>query len=398
MNAGAGAAWTTGSMRPLCLLRDERTTLTSTLERPVAVIVVGGSLAGLMAGIALARQGHDVTLLERAQRHRPSGAALSVSESALRRILGPDHARAAARMAGPRDGDARADVPSTWAGLYEGLCRAAESEPRINLLHGARATGIGQDGDRAWASTDDGRRFEAGVLVGADGHRSLVRSAVAPDKPDALFAGYGLWLGVASERDLDYGGRWPGRFDILDSGDHVLLGYPLASPDGSTEPGERRLGWAWYDGTRNALFRRLGAVRGTAAHHSLRAADLDAGVVRELEREAGRRWPRPWRDAILDSMRRSEFAGTPIAEYVPEKLANGRIVLVGDAAHVPTPMTGRGFATSLDDAEALARHLRDVVAAGGPAALEAYEAERLAPARSLVLGGQGFSRSFTRAA
>ena len=55
------------------------------------------------------------------------------------------------------------------------------------------------------------------------------------------------------------------------------------------------------DGTRNALFRRLGAVRGTAAHHSLRAADLDAGVVRELEREAGRRWPRPWRDAILDS-------------------------------------------------------------------------------------------------
>ncbi|GGZ30135.1 FAD-dependent oxidoreductase [Streptomyces poonensis] len=56
------------------------------------VLVIGGSLAGLMAGIALARQGHEVILLERADRHRPSGAALSVSESALRTILGPEHA------------------------------------------------------------------------------------------------------------------------------------------------------------------------------------------------------------------------------------------------------------------------------------------------------------------
>ncbi|MCP3425134.1 NAD(P)-binding protein [Rothia sp. AR01] len=36
-------------------------------------MIVGGSLSGLMAGNALARQGHEVTLLERADRHRPSG-------------------------------------------------------------------------------------------------------------------------------------------------------------------------------------------------------------------------------------------------------------------------------------------------------------------------------------
>lgn len=72
------------------------------------------------------------------------------------------------------------------------------------------------------------------------------------------------------------------------------------------------------------------------------------------------------------------------------------MVLVGDAAHVPTPMTGRGFGTSLDDAEALARHFCDTTAQDVSDALAAYEAERLAPAQNLVLSGQGFSRAFAR--
>jgi len=101
------------------------------------VLVIGGSLAGLMAGIALARQDHEVTLLERTARHRPFGAALSVSESALRTTLGPEHARAAVRMVGPHDAHAVADVSSTWAGLYEELCRAAENEPRLTMHHHA---------------------------------------------------------------------------------------------------------------------------------------------------------------------------------------------------------------------------------------------------------------------
>ncbi|MFF2126592.1 FAD-dependent oxidoreductase [Streptomyces olivochromogenes] len=87
--------------------------------------------------------------------------------------------------------------------------------------------------------------------------------------------------------------------------------------------------------------------------------------------------------------------GTPIAEYVPDQLVNGRLALVGDAAHVPTPMTGSGFSASLHDAKAVAA----AVAAGvrGPAmarALREYEKERLRSVRSMVQSGQQFSRSF----
>ncbi|WP_144791845.1 FAD-dependent monooxygenase [Kocuria palustris] len=370
------------------------------IETPTGlrVLVVGGSLAGLMAGIALAREGHRVTLLERADRDRPSGASLVVREADLRRVLGPEHARAAARMAGPGGGDPGSDVPSTWAGLHEGLCRAAESEPGMVIRHRTRVGEIGQDDQGAWARADDGRTWTADVLVGADGYRSLVRRTVAPDHPEASFAGYVLWLGVAAERDLGRIRDWPRGLDLIDSGDHLLLGYPLAGGDGSTAPGDRRLGWAWYDGTRNDLFRRRGAVRGRTGRHSLRSEDLDEAVHRELAREAGRRWPRPWRDAILDSVGGTGFVGTPITEYVPDRLAAGRLVLIGDAAHVPTPMTGRGFGTSLDDAAALARHLSGSGPADAPRGLRAYEAERLGPGQQLVRSGQAFSRSFARSA
>ena len=58
-------------------------------------------------------------------------------------------------------------------------------------------------------------------------------------------------------------------------------------------------------------------------------------------------WPSPWREAILDCVHQQAVIGTPIAEYLPEWLANGRLAIVGDGAHVPTPMTGKGFAALL---------------------------------------------------
>ncbi|WP_280890901.1 FAD-dependent monooxygenase [Streptomyces sp. LBL] len=59
---------------------------------------------------------------------------------------------------------------------------------------------------------------------------------------------------------------------------------------------------------------------------------------------------------------------------MPDRLVRGRLVLVGDAAHVPSPMTGRGFGTSLDDAAALGRRLRDVDGNSVPGALVPHQA------------------------
>ncbi len=247
-------------------------------------------------------------------------------------------------------------------------------------------------GPAAAVTTTAPTAYRGEVVIGADGHRSTVRAAVAPDHPNAAFAGYLIWLGVADESALAPGHHYPHHVDILHRGKDTLPGYPLAGRDGSVRPGSRRMGWAWYDASRNDLLRQKGSVRGTVVHHSLRAADIPETTFTELTAEAADLWPAPWRDAILDSLERRDTLGTPIAKYVAERLVDGRLVLVGDAAHVPTPMTGSGFAASMDDAEAVASGLRHGTPL--PRALTAYERKGLARARSLVQSGQQFSRSF----
>jgi 2-polyprenyl-6-methoxyphenol hydroxylase-like FAD-dependent oxidoreductase len=84
---------------------------------------------------------------------------------------------------------------------------------------------------------------------------------------------------------------------------------------------------------------------------------------------------------------------------MPSRLTAGRVCLVGDAAHLPSPMTGSGFSASAEDALSLADALVDTVdssdsAHGFAAGLARYEAVRLDAARQLVRSGQSFSRSF----
>lgn len=358
------------------------------------IVVVGGSLAGLMTALAAAERGRtQVSVLERAPAGPREGGALGVDPAGLRRLLGPQRAATVEARLG-LGGARRSDLSTTWRSLHDGLRELVDSDPAIEVLDGTTVSAAGEDAQDAWVQTRAGERVRGDVVVGADGHRSVVRSVVDPAHPDASFARYTLWIGMAQEVDLP-GTSWPRGLDIRSSGRHYLLGYPLAAEDGSMTPGRRRLGWAWYDGTRNELLRRWGAVRGDVVQHSVRPADVPGEVLAALRREARSFWPAPWRDAILDSIDRREVTGTPIAEYVPDRLVRGRLALVGDAAHIPTPMTGSGFATSLEDAHVLGRLLREH--SDPVAALRAYERARLADARDLVVSGQGFSRSFASA-
>jgi 2-polyprenyl-6-methoxyphenol hydroxylase-like FAD-dependent oxidoreductase len=358
------------------------------------VIVVGASLAGLMTGLALSREGIEVTMLERAGADPRTGAAVGVDPARLARVTG-------VRLPNQPSSSATSVTPGihSWTAVHAHLTAAVTADPRITLHHRARVQTVGQDDQRAWVRTDDGRTFDGGAVIGADGHSSVVRGAVAPGIPDAAFAGYVIWLGVSDEASLPESSRWPRDVAFLDSHDGLMLGYPLPGPDGQATPGQRRLGWAWYDATRNDLFTALGSVKDNVVQHSLRPSDIPSEIYAELARDAQHSWPEPWRNAVLDGVRCQSIIGIPIAEYVPNQLAAGRIVIIGDAAHVPSPMTGSGFSASLSDAEAVANTLTTGLERNAVAeALADYERQRLDSARSLVLGGQRFSRSFARSA
>lgn len=348
-------------------------------------VIVGASLSGLMTALTLARTGMQVTVLERSDDTGRTGAALHAPDGLIERITG---------LPPTRVPQALSPGIQTWFAVHSALRAAVDADPRILVHRNTKAVTVEQNTSSAWVTTADSGRYGADLVVGADGHRSIVRRGVAPERPDATFAGYVIWIGIAEEADIR-APRWPRDVAFLGGYDDTLLGYPLPGIDGSTEKGARRLGWAWYDASRNDVFRKAGSISGDVVRHSLMPAGIPSATYSELAEHARTRFPSPWRDAILDSISRRAVIGTPIAEYVPVRLVEGRLALVGDAAHVPTPMTGSGFSESLYDAESLAAAVTAQQGSGDiHAALLDYEADRLAPARSLVRSGQSFSRSF----
>ncbi|WP_221180593.1 NAD(P)/FAD-dependent oxidoreductase [Curtobacterium sp. PhB115] len=179
----------------------------------------------------------------------------------------------------------------------------------------------------------------------------------------------------------------------MEWGRGILFAHTFPGDDGSSMPGRRIASFALYDADRGPAMRRLGVVEGSVVQHSLRPQDIPADLVSEVA-DGLSEWPQPWEAIIRTAFRRHRVTGTPIAEFVPTRLAAGRLALVGNAAHVPTPMTGSGFDESVEDAESIRSALTSISGATVPAALRAYEAERLTAVQRTVESGQGFSRSF----
>lgn len=349
-----------------------------------SVVVVGASLAGLMSALALSRVGMRVTMLERSTRKVRTGAALPVSDGLLERLTGRRHVRHVL----PSGGQA-------WADVHAGLSEAAQADPGISLRSPVRVTDVGQDKRSPWVVTDSGEFVRADLVVGADGHASVVRRHVVPEAPVATFSGYVIWLGLVDECEIR-ARPWPSDLAILYEQGYCLNAYYLPGADGSVAQGKRRIGWGWYDSGRNDLLRARGAVIDDVVQHTLRPADIPDATFDELADEARELWPSPWHEAIVDCISRRAVIGTPIGEYLPHRLVSGRVCLVGDAAHLPSPMTGSGFDASAQDALALS----DALGGNGNRgrsisdALRRYEAARLDAARRLVRSGQSFNSSF----
>lgn len=349
------------------------------------ILIVGGSLAGLMTALALSRHGFSITILERSTDTDRTGAALQVSRGLIEQLTGR-----------PDTSGALSSGVQAWQSVHRGLRSAAE-KVGIVLLQNVRVERVCHDDSHVRATASDDQEFAGKVLVGADGYQSVVRRKISPERPDAVFAEYLAWVGFAEESALC--ASFPPHLEFLESGPYLLLGFPLSAADGGAERGQRRVGWGWYDAGHNSILRKTGAVQGDLVRHSLRPGDMPDELFEELAKLARLHWPSPWRDAILECIARKAVLGTPVVEYIPDRLASGLMCLVGDAAHVSTPMTGNGFATAANDALVLAQFLNPTALETDPvAALQSYEAARLPEVRRLALSGQRMSRDFVRAA
>jgi 2-polyprenyl-6-methoxyphenol hydroxylase-like FAD-dependent oxidoreductase len=356
------------------------------------IIIVGGSLSGLACALALDRIGHEVVVVEREKALGAGGSGLGVDRRLLSNTVGisafgTEQAPPLAVITTNRDSTA-------WSTIYEWL-RQRLNATSVALTHGE----VNQIVQTPYgASIQFGaEELLADAVIGADGYRSVVRRTVNPLKPDARFAGYMLWRGLVDEDGSPEIASLPlgvPPVGVNWAGEYRLVAYFVPGADGSVQVGRRRISWAWYDPNRGPLLQATGCVAGEMVQHSLTFDQIPTDTRAFLLEKAKLLWPEPWRTAILRSISYGNCFGTPIAEYLPDSLANGRAAIIGDAAHVSSPMTGGGFRYALDDIVALSAVFADARSSSVTTALSAFEEMRLAPSRELASYSQRWSREY----
>ena len=326
-------------------------------------IVVGAGIGGLAAAIALRRAGPDVEIFERAGELHEVGAGISLWANALHALdqLGLSETvrsfAAPYAIAGLRTWNG-AILTSQSPGLerrFGVLCIVMHRAELVDALLQAFGPGrvhlgshcerFQQDASGVTAEFADGRSVRGEILIGADGLHSIVRSQVhGPQQP--RYAGYTSWRGVVA-------------FD----------------------PDRVRASESWGYGARfGQVPMRGGRVYWFATQNT--APGGQAGNEKAHLLRLFRGWHEPI-EALIEGTERLMILRNDIYDRPPlERWGEGRVTLLGDAAHPMTPNLGQGACQALEDAVVLARCLKE--AADPAAALRRYESERMPRANMVV--------------
>jgi 3-(3-hydroxy-phenyl)propionate hydroxylase len=314
------------------------------------VIVVGAGPAGMMLAGELALAGVDVAVVERRASSELVGSRAGGFHSRTIEVL--DQRGIADRFlaAGQTAQTARfgtsvldlSDIPTRhpyglalWQNQIEPILAGWIEELGVRIEHGREATGFVQDDDGVDVAFRDGEVRRATYLVGADGGRSVIRKAAG--------IGFPGWEATRSNliAEVEVTEEPPSGMRQDESGTHGLLPMP-GGPTYRVVTTERRLATA-AEPTLGDLSDALTAVYGT-----------DFGVHDPT-----------WISRFTDATRQA-------ATY-----RNGRILLVGDAAHIHYPAGGQGIGLGIQDAVNLGWKLAQVVTGDSPQSLlDTYHAER----------------------
>jgi FAD-dependent urate hydroxylase len=327
------------------------------MTTPRTALVIGAGIAGPVAAMALHKAGIRPTIYEA----HPSGAEgigtfLTIASNGIDalRAIGADQTALAASFPTPtitlrsttgknlgtaRTGLTLPDGTTSHtlkrADLYQALYQEA-ARRGIDVQHGKRLTAAEPTGNGVRAVFDDGTDAAADVLIGADGIHSTVRKLIDPTAPAPTYIGLINLGGYARGVEVD---AEPGSYTMI-FGKRAFFGYVLA-PGGEV--------WWFANVPRRDEPARGEAEAITPAQWQARLAGLyaaDAGPAARLVEASG----------TAGISKASPIHSIP---HLP-LWHNGRMIVIGDAAHAPTPTSGQGASLSIEDAIVLARCLRDL--------------------------------------
>ncbi|GAA4910558.1 2-polyprenyl-6-methoxyphenol hydroxylase-like FAD-dependent oxidoreductase [Stackebrandtia albiflava] len=313
--------------------------------------VIGGGIAGPVTAAALCRAGIEATVYDAypgpaeglggTLALAPNGlAALDIVGAAegVRRIGLPLGRMAMSigerrRFTLPHPDDIGPLQLVHRAELHEVL-RDAATAAGVRFVYGKRLTGASEEPDRVTARFADGTTATAAVLIGADGVHSTVRGLIDPAAPTADYTGYLGFEAVSDHEVPDEPGTMTFAF-----GSRAYYLY-WREPGGGTRWG-MNLPWP------------------TAMSSVEARAKGDAEWLRILRDVYGDESPG---GALVRSIRPGSLhgvGGVHILMRVP-RWHRGRMVLVGDAVHVPSNSSGQGASLAIESGVQVARCLRDI--------------------------------------
>ena len=322
-------------------------------------IIIGGGIGGLTTAIALRRAGIDALVCERVAELREIGAGLSLWANALKAFdqLGLAEPIRRLRVAdlngGLRSwrGDTLSELSSgrleTTFGEVSVIVHRAEllellrcGLPPEAILLNANCVGFEQDRSGVTAHFADGRSVRGDLLIGADGLHSTIRAQLFGQQ-QPRYAGYTAWRAVTA---FDYA--------------------PL------------RVSESWGCGVRFVQVAMSGARVYWFAGRNAIEGERDAAVGRKRELlQLFNGWHAPI-EALIEATAEAAILRHDVYHRDPlRRWSDGRMTLLGDAAHPMTSDMGQGACQAIEDAVALAKCLGadgDVVSA-----LRAYERRRI---------------------
>jgi 2-polyprenyl-6-methoxyphenol hydroxylase-like FAD-dependent oxidoreductase len=311
-------------------------------------VIVGGGLAGSATAIGLSRAGVSAVIVEKQSfpRDKPCGEGLLPSGVAHLAALGLGDAMARAEGQPFRGIVYRFEDLEAVGSFAPGECgygvrrsaldaivhEAARRAPGVEILRGA-AKSIAPCGDGVRVRLVDGREVHGRILIGADGPRSLVRRAA------------GLDGGVPSR----------GRYGLRQ---HFELASGAALPD--------RVEVSFHEGYELYLTPSAPGVVGLAA--LCERDTLQAGEGSKAERLLSllRGGPRAVRARLAGAKPASAPLSCGPLRVRARRVAEGRVLLVGDAAGYVDAITGEGMSLALGTSALAARAVAAALRAGIP--------------------------------
>ncbi len=349
------------------------------------VLIAGGGVGGLALALMLHQRGIGCTVLEAASEVKPLGVGINTLPHAIRELAALD-LLPALDAAAIRTRELRymnrfgqeiwKEPRGIWAGhevpqfsihrgyLHQVLWHAVEARlPTDALLRNARLQGFTQDADGITAHLRDGRKLSGDVLIGADGIHSTIRATLHPNDGGIRWNGIQMWRGAV---------EWPafeGGDTMIVAGDmkEKLVLYPIA-PGASAAT--RLTNWV------------VCAQIGDASKPPPRREDWSRPGQRDEVLAHVARFRIPFLDVAALVRATPEFWEYPMCDRDPLPFwTQGRVTLLGDAAHPMYPVGSNGASQAVLDARCLA----DLLTAQAPkAALAAYAAERLPKTAEIV--------------